>query len=96
MLIYARKESSPIHLASGSSSQIHSVVEVPAPPPRAMEVINELNVAHEEACEAFAKKEREIKLCFDDVRNKVMDIYRSWSISSNDEVRISLGGEHPH
>lgn len=34
-------------------------------------------------------REKEAKLQFDDLRRKVMDVYRSWSITNHNEVRAT-------
>jgi hypothetical protein len=92
MLIYVRRNSDQIHPAGTSQSNIQpdGLGNVPAPPPRALEVINGLNAAHDEACEIYAAREKRVKLQFQEARRKVMDIYRSWTVSSHDEVRRGL------
>ena len=39
----------------------------------------------------FLDREKEVKVRFDDLRRKVMHIYRSWSLSNNNEVRVTYG-----
>ncbi|KAJ6597092.1 cysteine proteinase [Mycena vulgaris] len=73
MLIYARKE--PCVASQG----------VPVPPPRALAVVNALNTAHDKACESYAEKEKKADAHFAETRRKVLDIYRSWSVSPNEK-----------
>ncbi|KAJ7063468.1 hypothetical protein C8F01DRAFT_78645 [Mycena amicta] len=72
MLVYSRREScaSP---------------EVPDPPPRALRVVNDLNAAHDRACEAYAEKEKMTLAAFQETRRKVLDIYRAWSVTPNEK-----------
>jgi hypothetical protein len=35
---------------------VNGFSETPIPPPRALEVVNALNAAHDEACDVFAAK----------------------------------------
>jgi hypothetical protein len=35
----------------------------------------------------YSNREKKAKSHFDDIRRKVMDIYQSWSVPSEDEVR---------
>lgn len=69
MLIYARKEDSHDPVPSTQSlplpfmTTVKGVVPVsglimttPTPPPRALEVVDALNAAHDEACDVFAAK----------------------------------------
>jgi len=106
MLVYTRKNSSIECNANGDSSE-QAKQDIPTPPSRVLNLINSFNAAHDEACEAHAKKFillfcfclvscvtwfphrlKEIKLRFDELRRKVMDIYRTWSISNINEVRV--------
>ncbi|KAI0362032.1 cysteine proteinase [Trametes cingulata] len=88
MLVYARVGDRTVpaktngHAESGSSQP--SVAEVAAPP-KAMEVVESLNAAHQKACEDYTQREKETKAKFDKVRNTVMDIYRSWNLKSREE-----------
>jgi len=54
MLVYTRKET-VVHKANGHGPR-ESQLEVPTPPPRVLDVVNALNAAHDEACEARATK----------------------------------------
>jgi hypothetical protein len=60
MLVYTRKGSavdcnrSALHKPTGDCSTAQS--ETPTPPPRVLDVINSLNAAHDEACEAYTEK----------------------------------------
>jgi hypothetical protein len=64
MLVYTRKNLSincngtVAHKANGDSKQAKP--EIPTPPPRVLDVINSLNAAHDEACEAHAEKSEHI------------------------------------
>ncbi|KAJ7709699.1 hypothetical protein B0H17DRAFT_999051 [Mycena rosella] len=72
MLIYARREPC-------------APSQVPVPPPRALEVVNALNAAHDKACASYAEKEKQADLRFAETRRKVLDIYRSWSVSPTEK-----------
>jgi hypothetical protein len=61
-------------------------LDVPIPPSRAMEVVNSLNTAHDDACKSFGKKEKMIDVQFEETRRKVLNIYRSWSVGPNDKA----------
>ena len=60
MLVYTRKGSavdcngSALHKTTGDRSTVQP--ETPTPPPRVLDVINSLNAAHDEACEAHTEK----------------------------------------
>ncbi|KAK7693458.1 hypothetical protein QCA50_003026 [Cerrena zonata] len=84
MLVYARSEQSEENLSTENQSPIKDAV----PPPRALEVVNVLNAEHDKACDEFAAKEKKAREAFDQKRRMVMDIYRSWSLSSYDEDSI--------
>ncbi|GBE82261.1 cysteine proteinase [Sparassis latifolia] len=70
---------------ANGSAHAHSQITIPSPPPRAMEAVRMLNAAHDQACEEFTEKEKQAKAHFNDMRYKVMDIYRSWQLSTRDE-----------
>ncbi|KAH9951255.1 cysteine proteinase [Amylocystis lapponica] len=80
--------SSRVSPGSRSDSPREPSTAVPTPPARALEVVTALNASHDEACEEYAKKERETKARFCETRKKVMNIYRTWSLSSRDEESI--------
>ncbi|KAJ7444900.1 hypothetical protein FB451DRAFT_1343700 [Mycena latifolia] len=73
MLIYARREPC-------APSQ-----EVPVPPPQALAVVTALNAAHDTACASYAEKEQKASARFAETRRKVLDVYRSWSVSPNEK-----------
>ncbi|KAI0637029.1 cysteine proteinase [Trametes polyzona] len=95
MLVYARVcrgTASPVS-ASGEGGTEPSASGLPSPtditpPPRAMEVVNAINAAHEKACAEYAERENETRAKFDKTRQTVMDIYRTWNVSSRDEESI--------
>ncbi|KAJ6525652.1 hypothetical protein B0H19DRAFT_585928 [Mycena capillaripes] len=75
MLIYARKE--PCNPSQAS--------ELPTPPPRAMAVVDALNVAHDKACGSYAEKEKKANAYFAETRRKVLDIYQSWNVNPSEK-----------
>lgn len=79
MLIYARVSGSPTDLEDLSD---------PQPPPRATYVVEELNNNHEKACEEYSARETEAEEHFNQTRSMVMDIYRTWSLSHEDEDAV--------
>ncbi|OBZ75519.1 Ubiquitin carboxyl-terminal hydrolase 48 [Grifola frondosa] len=79
MLVYSRvgEKGSPV------KTELSTITLTP--PDRALGAVNILNAAHDKACEEFAERENQAKARFNDVRRMVMDIYRSWSLSSRTE-----------
>ncbi|KAG1827163.1 cysteine proteinase [Suillus subaureus] len=100
MLIYVRKDvSSPDNVnwaaatvASQESEHIATTADAGSfsPPPRAQEVVNSLNAAHDMACDAYAKREKEAKEHFNELLKKMKDIYSSWSVNSMDEDSVII------
>ncbi|CDO68332.1 hypothetical protein BN946_scf184799.g59 [Trametes cinnabarina] len=86
MLIYARvgERSPPIPGTTKGEPPARYVI----PPPKALEVVEAMNAAHEKACEEYAQRERDAKARFEQVRRTVMDIYRTWNLSSRDESSV--------
>ncbi|KAJ7097738.1 cysteine proteinase [Mycena belliarum] len=72
MLIYARREP-----CAPTAS--------PAPPQRALAVVTALNLSHDNACASYAEKEKKAEARFVETRRKVLDIYRSWSVTSSEK-----------
>ncbi|KAF7304975.1 hypothetical protein MKEN_01212200 [Mycena kentingensis (nom. inval.)] len=72
MLIYARKESC-------------APLQDPEPPASALAEVNELNALHSQACDAHAEKEKATLETFAQTRRTVLDIFRSWNVSQNDQ-----------
>ncbi|KAJ7632814.1 cysteine proteinase [Roridomyces roridus] len=66
MLIYARRENCKPQ-------------DIPTPPPLAMQVVDDLNSAHDNACESYAEKEKKADSLFRSVSAKVVDIIESWN-----------------
>ncbi|KAH7889396.1 hypothetical protein F5I97DRAFT_1801122 [Phlebopus sp. FC_14] len=93
MLIYARKErslmdaipapsdASSLALSNGSPIGL-------LPPQRAHDVVKVLNVAHDEACEAYARKEKQAKEHFEKLRKWVRGVYQSWHVDSVTEDAV--------
>lgn len=100
MLIYVRKDvPSPnnanwpaVTVATQRSEHIAMTADTGSfsPPPRAQEVVNSLNAAHDMACDAYAKREKEAKEHFNKLLKKMKDIYSSWSINSMDEDSVII------
>ncbi|OAX36669.1 cysteine proteinase [Rhizopogon vinicolor AM-OR11-026] len=100
MLIYVRKDdSSPDNadqpaMSTTSQTSEHGGITVDAggvsPPPRAQEVVTSLNAAHDMACDAYAKREKEAKGRFDELRKNMREIYSSWSVKSVDEDSVII------
>lgn len=80
MLIYARVPDEIPRQPNGSIE--------PQPPARAMRVVEELNAAHEDACEEYSAKEKAAEERFQRTKRMVMDIYYSWSLSQGGEDSI--------
>ncbi|KAI0934305.1 hypothetical protein AcV5_006190 [Taiwanofungus camphoratus] len=95
MLVYSRVDHSEIVRPFATSQVAHNSQQNGSrhlrrislvPPTRALEAVEALNAAHEKACEDFVEKENQAKARFIETRRKVMDIYRSWNLSSRDEI----------
>ncbi|EKM55145.1 uncharacterized protein PHACADRAFT_94093 [Phanerochaete carnosa HHB-10118-sp] len=80
MLIYARAPDNMTGRPNG--------IPDPQPPPRALQVVEELNATHEKACEEYSDQEKAAEERFQQTRCMVMDIYRSWSLSHDDEDSV--------
>ncbi|TFK92421.1 cysteine proteinase [Polyporus arcularius HHB13444] len=96
MLVYARVGHKGFHTPDGSqmnpdvsASQAGPAASVVptgvVPPPRALEVVCQLNAEHRKACEEFSQREKEARARFDRIRSVVMDIYRHWNLTSRNE-----------
>lgn len=100
MLIYVRKDVPPqdnanrptVTIASQRSEHRAMTVDTGSfsPPPRAQEVVNSLNAAHDMACDAYAKREKEVKEHFNELLKKMKDVYSSWSVNSMDEDSVII------
>ncbi|KAF9820152.1 hypothetical protein IEO21_01585 [Rhodonia placenta] len=55
------------------------------PPHRAQQAVSTLNDAHQEACKAFVQRERETIARFDEIRNRMREVYKSWNITLRDQ-----------
>ncbi|KAI9064377.1 cysteine proteinase [Trametes sanguinea] len=86
MLVYARvnNRTPPTPDAPNGQGEALGIT----PPPKALEVVQAMNAAHEKACEDYAQRERDARAKFDQVRRTVMDIYRTWNLSSRDEDSV--------
>lgn len=100
MLIYVRKDvPSPnnanwpaVTIASRGSKHGALTIDTESfsPPLRAQEVVNGLNAAHDMACDAYAKREKEAREHFDELLKKMKDVYSSWSVKSLDEDSVII------
>ncbi|KAK1222681.1 hypothetical protein PQX77_014467 [Marasmius sp. AFHP31] len=57
----------------------------PSPPSHALQVINEMNQAHSTECEEYKQKEETSSKALEVLRSQVMDVYRTWELTSEDE-----------
>ncbi|KAI0044824.1 cysteine proteinase [Auriscalpium vulgare] len=78
MLVYTRRGST------------HKGAKAITPPQRAHEAVSQLNAAHEDACNTFHDNFDAATDAFRRVRQMMMDFYRSWTVSSNDETCIVI------
>ncbi|KAG7092641.1 hypothetical protein E1B28_008981 [Marasmius oreades] len=74
MLIYVRKTLTP----SGE-------LEKPIPPQRALALIEDINNTHRVQCEEYKQREVSSLEAFETLRRQVMEIYRTWELTSGDE-----------
>ncbi|KAF8843558.1 cysteine proteinase [Paxillus ammoniavirescens] len=58
------------------------------PPQRAREVVKALNAKHDEACEVYARKEKQVKERFAELREWMRSVYTHWQIDSIDEDAV--------
>uniref|UniRef100_A0A0W0FLB1 ubiquitinyl hydrolase 1 n=1 Tax=Moniliophthora roreri TaxID=221103 RepID=A0A0W0FLB1_MONRR len=82
MLIYVKKS---FETSTSQKSRLD-------PPPRAFDVIKDLNKAHNDACVAYEQKQAESIQAFEQLRQQVMDVYRHWE-AGDDEDMILVGRE---
>ncbi|KAF8969843.1 hypothetical protein BDZ97DRAFT_1956803 [Flammula alnicola] len=82
MLIYAKK---------GITKDFNQVLPVaptsPNPPPRAMEVVRDLNVSHDEACETYEARQK-AREHFQELRREVRHIYLNWAVTQYTDSAI--------
>ncbi|TFY67092.1 hypothetical protein EVG20_g4062 [Dentipellis fragilis] len=78
MLVYARR----------GSRQEHQLQAPPKPPPRALEAVQKLNREHEEACASYQEKRDAVTSRFEELRQRMSSIYRSWHVSSHDQKSV--------
>ncbi|KAJ3905046.1 cysteine proteinase, partial [Lentinula edodes] len=72
-LIYALRQ---------SDSSINPEVTAP---PRAMNVVNELNASHDRECEKYTEREISTHLALNSRRAQVLNICNGWSVASDDD-----------
>ncbi|TCD68915.1 hypothetical protein EIP91_009466 [Steccherinum ochraceum] len=89
MLVYARdpgvSESRATTPVKEGDEHVNGVAALADIPLRAREVVNDMNAEYDKACDDYAQKEQEAKRRFEEKRRMVMDIYRSWTLSSRDD-----------
>ncbi|KDQ34247.1 hypothetical protein PLEOSDRAFT_152885 [Pleurotus ostreatus PC15] len=61
---------------------------IPVPPASAMEQVKALNASHDQTCEAFQVKKQQAKSAFNDLRRNVVDIFKSWNVTSDSQPSI--------
>ncbi|KAH9946153.1 cysteine proteinase [Epithele typhae] len=89
MLVYARVRDGNVPGTSGQADASSQPV-VPTPPTKALEVVNNLNAEHVQNCDEFAKREAEEKERYNRKRDMVMDVYRSWNVTSRNEDQVIM------
>ncbi|KAK7054721.1 hypothetical protein VNI00_003184 [Paramarasmius palmivorus] len=78
MLIYVKKS---FENSTSGTSQCK-------PPTRALDVIKDLNRVHQDACADYQQKEAECLKSFQDLRKNMLDIYRHWETSGDEEDMV--------
>ncbi|KIJ69021.1 hypothetical protein HYDPIDRAFT_178940 [Hydnomerulius pinastri MD-312] len=58
------------------------------PPQRARDVVRALNAEHDEACEVYAQKEKQVKERFAELREWMRSVYSEWHVGSVDEESV--------
>ncbi|THH10686.1 hypothetical protein EW145_g1149 [Phellinidium pouzarii] len=77
MLIYTRrKDPKPID------------VKTFTPPQDALEIVRSLNEAHDKKCSDYKTKQDAEKKKFVKIREMVLDVYRSWAVSSTSDLSV--------
>ncbi|GLB34824.1 putative cysteine proteinase [Lyophyllum shimeji] len=90
MLIYARKSQ---EFVGGQAPSEKGDIPVPTPPSPARDEVNALNVAHDQACEAYDNRANAIKAQFLERRRAVMGIYRRWNVESADADALLVSSQ---
>ncbi|KAH9934725.1 cysteine proteinase [Fomitopsis serialis] len=96
MLVYSRVDDvkpasqangkRPVATSSLTDLDNHRVgVSLPRPPQRAEAAVNALNKAHTAACEAYGDKKHRTLAQFDEIRQRIMGIVKSWNLTSRDQ-----------
>ncbi|KAI0086174.1 cysteine proteinase [Irpex rosettiformis] len=99
MLIYARSPSSnesngtqgttTITCKRESASSLQGTI-YPTLPDRALQVVQEIDARHVQSCEDYVLKLQDAENRFQNIRQRVMSIYRSWQLSNNAENSVVL------
>ncbi|KAG6376492.1 hypothetical protein JVT61DRAFT_2485 [Boletus reticuloceps] len=58
------------------------------PPQRAQDVVKSLNAGHDEACELYAQREKEVKEQFAELREWMRSVYTHWHVASVEEDAV--------
>ncbi|KAF9218284.1 cysteine proteinase, partial [Gyrodon lividus] len=58
------------------------------PPERARDVVKALNAKHDEACEVYARKEKQVKERFAELRQWMKSVYTHWHVDSVNEDSV--------
>ncbi|KAG9318845.1 hypothetical protein JVU11DRAFT_949 [Chiua virens] len=72
----------------GGGSQSTSDPTVLVPPQRARDVVKTLNASHDEACELYARREKEVKERFAELREWMRSVYTHWHVASVEEDAV--------
>lgn len=103
MLVYARKElnlststepcnPSTSHCGVDEISKTNGspvpTTTIPNPPPRARDLVRALNTAHDEVCEQYLAKEKELNEQFSELREWMRSVYLHWGVESADEDSV--------
>lgn len=100
------KASTSEHMNNHHSKRSTETTTEPTPPLRALNVVEDLNNIQDQLCSDYdakyvsvttaplsvylACRKAEAGARFDEIRRTVMDIYQTWSLSRNSDVRFSL------
>ncbi|KAG8217868.1 hypothetical protein J3R82DRAFT_6034 [Butyriboletus roseoflavus] len=69
-------------------SQIASDPTDLVPPQRARDVVKTLNAKHDEACEHYSRREKEVKEHFAELREWIRSVYIHWHVASVEEDAV--------
>lgn len=78
---------------SKTNDGLVTATAIPIPPPRALDVVKALNTAHDEACERYLSKEKDLNELFSELREWMRSVYLHWGVEFADEDSVIVSRE---